>query len=177
MWGSSSTQVVRTWSVSRRHLMMWSDSIETDWLATCHGFSTMLQQPKSNNVKKSWRMVLELLLPWLGCLKDIIWNMASPNIFTLRKAIRTNLSDHSNFSDSQKKIYKNTFFAYIFGNPYEMTYRTTQLDAELFEDVGYNKFFKTNFVTSWQSQGSALPQIIQRCILFHGLILKSRSRF
>ena len=81
--------------------------------------------------------------------------MASPNIFTLRKAIRTNLSDHSNFSDSQRKIYKNTFFAYIFGNPYEMTYRTTQLDAELFEDVGYNKFFKTNFVTSWQSQGSA----------------------
>ena len=71
-------------------------------------------------------------------MKDIICNMASPNIFTLRKAIRTNLSDHGNFSDSQKKIYKNTFFAYIFGNPYEMTYRTTQLDAELFEDVGYN---------------------------------------
>ena len=81
--------------------------------------------------------------------------MASPNDFTLRRAIRTSLSDHKDFSDSQKKIYRDTFFAYIFGNPYEMTYRTTQLDEQLFEDVGYNKFFKTNFATSWQSQGSA----------------------
>lgn len=74
---------------------------------------------------------------------------------TLKRAIRDGLSDYSSFSAQQRKIYRNTYFAYVWATAYEMTYRTTQLDATLFEGVGTNKFFKADFVANWLSQGSA----------------------